>query len=238
MARGIFITFEGPEGCGKTTHARLLYDYLRKKRRGVVLTREPGGTRTGELVRQVLLHSRNARISDLAELFLFEACRAQIVRQVLRPALAKRAIVICDRYSDATLAYQGYGGGIPLATIKALNEVSTGALEPDLTILLDVDTATGLGRAKKKGVDRMEGKDLAYHRRVRAGYLALAKRWPSRIKIIRVRGSIEETQGFVRREAEIVIQKSEVRRQRSDVRGQTSEVRRQRSDVRGQTSVL
>jgi len=206
LRRGIFITFEGTEGCGKTTHARLIYEHLRKRSMTCVLTREPGGTKAGELVRRVLLHSRDARISDLAELFLFEACRAQIVREVLRPALAKKKIVICDRYSDATLAYQGYGGGIPRATIEALNVISTGGLEPDLTILLDIDTAAGLGRAKKKGVDRMEEKDLAYHRRVRSGYLALARRYPSRIKIIRVRGSIEETQGSVRREVERVIQ--------------------------------
>lgn len=205
LRRGIFITFEGPEGCGKTTHARLLYDYLKKKSMTCVLTREPGGTRTGELVRKVLLHSKNARISDLAELFLFEACRAQIVGEVLKPALAKNRIVICDRYSDATLAYQGYAGGIGLATIKALNEISTGGLKPDLTILLDVDTATGLGRAKKKGVDRMERKARAYHRRVRAGYLALAKSDPSRIRVVRVTGAISRTQELVRREVERVI---------------------------------
>jgi dTMP kinase len=205
LKKGVFITFEGPEGSGKTTHAKLLHGYLREKFRGCVLTREPGGTKLGERVRGVLLHAGDARISDLAELFLFEACRAQIAREVLRPALAKKNIVICDRYSDATLAYQGFGGGVPLAVIKTLNEISTGGLEPDLTILLDVDTATGLGRAKKKGVDRMERKVVAYHRRVREGYLALAKRCPSRIRVIGVRGSVEETQALVRLEADRVI---------------------------------
>jgi len=207
LKRGIFITFEGSEGCGKTTHAKLIRDWLRKRSYACVLTREPGGTGAGELVRRVLLHSKDARISDLAELFLFEACRAQIVDEVLRPLLAEKAIVICDRYTDATLAYQGYGGGIPHRTIDLLSEIATGGLKPDLTILLDVDTVTGLGRAKKKGADRMERKAAAYHRRVRAGYLALAKRYSSKIKVIRVKGAIGETQALVRREVERVIRK-------------------------------
>lgn len=200
MKRGIFITFEGPEGCGKTTHIKLMYDFLKSRSYDCVLTREPGGTRAGEEIRRLLLHEDGVAISDLAELFLFEAARAQIVEEVIEPALSKGKIVLCDRFSDATFSYQGYAGGVDLASISALDKVATSALAPDLTILLDIDTATGLERACKKGTDRMEKKDFEYHKKVRAGYLALAKKYPKRIKVIKVTGSIEETQRSVRRE--------------------------------------
>ena len=205
LRRGIFITFEGPEGCGKSTQAKLLCSYLAKRGYDCLHTREPGGTALGEQVRRVLLHSGGIAISDLSELFLFEACRSQIVGEIIKPALAKRKIVICDRFSDATLIYQGYGGGIGFETIRALDRIATTGLKPCLTILLDVDTVTGLRRAKGKGVDRMEKKDIAYHRRVRKGYLKLAKEEPKRIKVIKVTGSIQKTQALVRREVELVI---------------------------------
>jgi dTMP kinase len=205
--RGIFITFEGPEGCGKSTQSALVRRYLEDAGYDHVHTREPGGTRLGERVRDVLLHSKGISISDLTELFLFEAARSQIVREVIAPALNKNKIVICDRFSDATLSYQGYGGRIPLAAIRALDRIATGGVTPDLTILLDVDTMTGLRRARRKGLDRMERKDIAYHKRVRAGYLKLAKGSPGRIRVIRVTGSIEETQSAVRREVERVIRR-------------------------------
>ena len=207
LRRGIFITFEGPEGCGKSTQSRLLCGYLKRRSFRCFHTREPGGTGLGERVRQVLLHAGGIAIADLTELFLFEACRSQIVREVIRPQLGDRKIVICDRYSDATFSYQGYGGKISLKTIAALDKVATAGLIPDLTILLDVDTITGLKRAKKKGVDRMERKDIAYHRRVRAGYLALARQNPARIKVVKVRPVISDTQEAVRREVERVIQR-------------------------------
>lgn len=207
LRKGLFVTFEGPEGCGKSTHAKLLYGYLRSRGYPCLLTREPGGTKAGEAVRGVLLHARGARISSLAELFLFEACRAQIVEEVIAPALAGGAIVICDRYSDSTLCYQGYGGNVPLRAIEALDAVATGGLRPDLTILLDIDTVTGLRRAARKGSDRMEAKAIAYHRRVRSGYLALARKEPRRIEAIRVDGSIEETQARVRERVERVLRR-------------------------------
>jgi dTMP kinase len=206
MKRGFFITFEGPEGCGKSTQSMLLYDRL-KLSYDCVHTREPGGTPLGERVRSVLLHSGNVRISDLAELFLFEAARAQIVREVITPALAEMTIVICDRFSDATFSYQGYGGKVPLGSIKKLDRIATAGLKPDLTILLDIDTVTGLRRAKSKGVDRMEKKDLAYHRRVRSGYLRRAKAEPGRIKVIRVTDGIEKVQALVRKEVGRVIRR-------------------------------
>lgn len=205
LKSSLFITFEGPEGCGKSTQSRLLCEYLKKKGVDCIHTREPGGTKLGEKIREVLLHSDGVRISDLAELFLFEAARSQIVKEVIKPALKAGKVIICDRFSDATFSYQGYGGGLPMEIIRALDHVATGGLKPDLTILLDLDAATGLGRAQHKGVDRMEKKDLAYHKRVRRGYLELAKRHHKRIKVIKVIDTIEKTQGLVRREVDRVI---------------------------------
>ena len=205
LKRGIFITFEGVEGCGKSTHSRLLCDFLKGRGYSCFLTREPGGTKLGEEVRKILLHSDGIDISDLAELFLFEAARAQIVGESIKPGLAAGKIVICDRFSDATVCYQGYAGGVDLKAIETLNRVSSDGLKPDLTILLDVDTAMGLRRAKSKGIDRMERKKFAYHKRVRAGYLKLAKIYPKRIEVVKVAGTIKDTQTRVRREVERVI---------------------------------
>lgn len=197
MKRGIFITFEGTEGCGKSTQSKLLYDNLKAAGYPCVYTREPGGTALGEKIREIILHSDGIKISDLSELFLFEAARAQIVKEIISPALKANKIVICDRFSDATFSYQGYGGKIPVGIIKILDHVATGGLKPDLTILLDVDTLTGLRRAKRKGADRMEKKDIAYHKRVRSGYLDLARRYHKRIKVIRTSGTIEMTRRVV-----------------------------------------
>ncbi|MFA5146172.1 MAG: dTMP kinase [Candidatus Omnitrophota bacterium] len=207
LKRGLFITFEGPEGCGKSTHSRLLCEYLKGLSYGCIHTREPGGTDLGEHIRNVLLHSKDIEITDLAELFLFEANRAQIVEEVIRPNLKAGKAVVCDRFSDATFSYQGYGGRVPLYIVKAVDRVATGGLKPDLTILLDIDVRTGLKRARAKGIDRMEEKDLSYHRRVRSGYLKLAKGEPRRIKVVRVADSIDETQGSVRREVMRVIRR-------------------------------
>ena len=207
LKRGFFITFEGVEGCGKSTHSRLLCDLLKKRAYDSLLTREPGGTKAGEEIRRILLHSDGVNISDLTELFLFEAARAQIVTELIKPGLAAGKIVICDRFSDATICYQGYAGGVDLKLIKTLNKIATGGLKPDLTILLDVDTAIGLRRAKSKGIDRMERKKFAYHKKVRAGYSKLAKIYPNRIKVIKVDGSIEDTQMIVKKEVERVIQR-------------------------------
>jgi len=205
MKRGVFITFEGIEGCGKSTQSKLLYDSLKALKSRLVYTREPGGTALGERIREIILHSDGIKISDLSELFLFEAARSQLVKEVISPALKANKIVICDRFSDATFSYQGYGGKIPLEIIKALDRVATDGLKPDLTILLDLDTLTGLERAGRKGTDRMEKKYIAYHNRVRLGYLALARRNRGRIKVIKVADTIEMTQRAVAREVERVI---------------------------------
>jgi len=209
VSRGVFITFEGVEGCGKSTHSKLLFEYLKRSGYSVVHTREPGGTKLGEAVRRVLLDSPGICISDMAELFLFEACRAQIVKEIIRPALDGSCIVISDRFSDATFSYQGYGGRVDLKAIKTLDRVATTGVIPDLTILLDIDTIEGLRRARKKGIDRMEKKDLSYHKRVRAGYLKISKQSPGRIRRVEVSGRIDEVQTKIRREVGIVLRKFE-----------------------------
>ncbi|MDP3730629.1 MAG: dTMP kinase [Candidatus Omnitrophota bacterium] len=209
LKRGVFITFEGVEGCGKSTHSKLLFEYLKKSGYRAVHTREPGGTKLGEAVRRVLLDSPEINISDMAELFLFEACRAEIVKEIIRPALDESAVVISDRFSDATLSYQGYGGRVDIGAIKTLDRVATTGIVPDLTILLDIDILEGLRRARKKGIDRMEKKDLSYHKRVRLGYLKLLRQHPGRIKRVEVSGRIPEVQAKIRREVEIVLRKFE-----------------------------
>lgn len=205
LKKGIFITFEGIEGCGKTTHAKLLYKYLKDRGYKCVYTREPGGTRLGEEVRKILLNQRSVRISDQTELFLFEACRSQIVEEVIVPSLENKNIVICDRFTDATISYQGFGGGLDKKTIETLNRIASGGLVPDLTILLDVGTKEGLRRASIKGVDRIESKGLSYHEKVRRAYLMAAKIFPGRIKTVKACGEIPEVQERIRKEAENVI---------------------------------
>lgn len=207
LKKGIFITFEGSEGCGKSTHSRLLHDHLKKLGYECVITREPGGTGAGEEIRKILLHSDGVNISDMTELFLFESARAQITGEIIKPALDKKRVVICDRFSDATMAYQGYGGKVPVSKIKALDKIATGGIKPDLTLVLDIDTVTGLIRAKRKGCDRMEKKALAYHRRVRKGYLLIAKKEPARVKLVRVEDDINKTQSNIRSHVDSVIQR-------------------------------
>ncbi len=195
MAKGFFITLEGPEGSGKSTQTRLLCGWLRRQGLAVVHTREPGGTRIAEVVRRVLLHPKS-RIHPVTELFLYEAARAQHMAEVVRPALSRGRVVVCERFTDATEAYQGWGRGLPLAVIRALNRVATGGLKPHLTLLLDAPARQGLGRARalkkrlaahahrSRGGDRLEREPLSFHQRVRRGYHALARREPGRIRLI------------------------------------------------------
>ena len=179
----MFITFEGPEGSGKTTQISLLAAALAARGRSVLTTREPGGTRIGDAVRAVLLKADHTEMSERAESLLFNAARAQLVDQVIRPALDRGQTVLCDRYGDSTLAYQGYGHGQPLGPLRTLIDYATRGLTPALTIYLDLDAAAGLAR-KRSGDEgewnRMEEKALAFHQAVRQGYLemaALAPRW-------------------------------------------------------------
>ena len=190
--RGMFITCEGPEGSGKSTHSRALAERLRGCGLDVVQTREPGGTPTGEAIRQLLQHN-GAGESPVAaaEVLLFCASRAQLTTQVIAPALARGAWVVCDRFTDSTLAYQGYGRGFDTRILRELNAFATAGLTPDLTLLFDVDTATGFERLRTRtaasqhpATDRFEGEPAAFHEKIRAGFLALAAAEPYRFHIL------------------------------------------------------
>jgi len=176
MQKGFFITFEGPEGSGKSTQARLLYGALKEREYPVKLVREPGATRVGEEIRQVLLR-KGEEIEPLTELLLYQAARAQNTRENILPLLNRGGIVISDRYAHSSLAYQGYGRGLPLEEIQRINRLVCGGLIPDLTVLLDLDPEQGLDRVKKEGFDRLEGEDLKFHRQVREGYLQLSQNY-------------------------------------------------------------
>ena len=196
MTSGIFITFEGGEGCGKSTQIKLLVAALQERGCDVLQVREPGGTAVGEKVRSILLDKANDGMDSLAELMLYEAARAQIVAEVIRPALDAGKVVLCDRFFDSTIAYQGYGRGLDPEMIGRLNMIATSGLVPDLTILLDMDVEAGLRRAK--GVtggdgegDRIESAGLAFHQRIRAGFAALAQQHPERIALIDASGDID-----------------------------------------------
>lgn len=199
MGKGIFITFEGPEGSGKSTHIKLLAAYLRSKRHRVRLTREPGGSALAAGIRSLLLDGQDG-LSPMAELFLYEADRAQHVHEVVLPALRKGETVLCDRYTDSTVAYQGFGRGLDKKTIEALNRIASQSLKPSRTILLDVPVERGLKLAKKKKNkhDRLERAGLSFHRRVRNGFLALARREPKRFRVVRQQATIGATQEQIR----------------------------------------
>jgi len=185
--RGKFITFEGPEGGGKTTHARRLVAALEQAGHKVVYTREPGGTPTGEAIRDILQHDKagEAPCSE-TEVLLFAASRAQLVRHVIIPALVRGEWVVCDRFADSTTAYQGFGRGFSVEQMIAINEFAINGAQPDLTILLDLPVSDGFERLHQRGgkKDRIECEALDFHERVRAGYLELAHRWPERFRIV------------------------------------------------------
>ena len=204
---GWLITFEGIEGCGKTTQARLAGEFLNRRQIPFILTEEPGGTPLGKRIREMLLTKDRFEPCAKAELLLFAADRAQHVREVIKPALAGGKVVLCDRFIDATVAYQGFGRGMDLDLIETLNVFATGSLRPDLTLLFDLPVETGLMRVKArtatKGLkaidDRFEGKEQAFHRKVREGYLQAAACEPDRFRIIDATGEISRIQGEVQR---------------------------------------
>lgn len=187
---GAFITFEGIEGSGKSSQMAMLGEFLRGKGLRVEATREPGGTRIAEAIRNILLSPQYREMADLTELFLYEACRAQHVQEFMRPLLEAGATLLCDRFSDSTLAYQGYGRGMDRDLVDCLNDVATGGLRPDLTILLDCPVEVGLRRSwerlqregNAKAESRLEEEEVAFHERVRAGFLAIAREDPDRVK--------------------------------------------------------
>jgi len=190
--RGLFISFEGPDGAGKTTQVACLARALEAAGRRVVCVREPGGTPLGEDIRAILLDGIYG-VAPVAEMFLYLAARAQLVAQEIRPALERGYTVVSDRYLDSTVAYQGFGRGLDLASLEAANRLATGGLVPDLTILLDLPVEVALERAQKgRARDRLEGEALSFHRRVREGYLWLARQHPGRIRVVDARGSVAE----------------------------------------------
>ncbi len=192
--KGRFISFEGIEGTGKTTQARLLAEYLSGKRFPVVLTEEPGGTSIGLRIREAILAVEHTEMHSLTELLLYSADRCQHLYEKVLPSIRSGKIVITDRFSDSTLAYQGFGRGIDMELIRALDKITTDGLRPDLTLLLDINVETGLRRNRGANkVDRMELEDISFHEKVRAGYLDLARREPKRIKVIDASRGIEET---------------------------------------------
>lgn len=190
-----FITIEGPDGSGKSTQARLLADHLKDKGYEVLFTREPGGTEIGDQIRRVIMSLDNKRMSPQAEFLLFSASRAQLVREVIQPKLAAGGVVVCDRFYDSSLAYQGYGHQLDLDQLRSVTRFVTGGLVPDLTLLLDLPSEVGLNRRKEAGLwNRLDDYDLAFHERVRDGYLRLAEAEPQRWVVIDATRSKAEIQ--------------------------------------------
>ncbi len=196
----MFITFEGPEGSGKSTQIRLLAEFLRARGLSVEVVREPGGTPIGDQVRHVLHDTANTAMSPEAEVLLYSASRAQLVSQRIRPSLAAGRVVLCDRYADSTMAYQGYGRGLDLGMLAALTEIATGGLKPDLTLLLDLDVSAGLSRRRVRGeeMNRLDLEAVAFHERVREGYRLLANADPERWVRIQADRSVDVVAADIR----------------------------------------
>ncbi len=203
MKQGRFISFEGIEGCGKTTQIGLLSDYLTRREMPFTITREPGGTAVGEGIRKILLHSETIHLTAASELLLFYASRSQNMTEKIIPALNRGETVICDRFYDASMAYQGYGRGIPIEFIEKVTELVCEGYHPDLTILLDIEPSIGLTRARTRNTARAEDEgrfemeNLEFYTRIRNGYLALAEREPKRIRVIEADNSIEHVHGSI-----------------------------------------
>jgi dTMP kinase len=190
--RGKFITFEGGEGCGKSTQSRLLVETLRAEGRAIVATREPGGSPGAELIRALLVEGEPGRWDALTEMLLMTAARRDHVENTIRPALDAGSWVVCDRFIDSTIAYQGYGGGVDLGFIARVSSAVVSSVRPDLTIVLDIPVELGLARAKERagGEDRFERKGIEFHRRLRNGYLEIAMAEPERCAVIPAEGDV------------------------------------------------
>jgi dTMP kinase len=198
----MFITFEGPDGSGKTTQIALLAAFLRQQGYDVLTTREPGGTAIGDQIRTCLHDVRNADMTSAAEILLYSASRAQLVQEVIRPALASGITVICDRFADSTMAYQGYGRGLDLEALAFITRFATGGLEPDLTFLLDMDVEAGIHRRARGGeeMNRMDLQKASFHRRVREGYLQMVASQPQRWIVIDAERPVNVVQAAIREE--------------------------------------
>ena len=189
---GLFITLEGIDGCGKSTQAALLAEKIEAAGREVVRLREPGGTRISEKVREILLDPENAEMADECELLLYEASRAQLVRQVVVPALERGAVVLCDRFYDSTFAYQAGGRSLDDALVERCNELGCCGVHPDRTVVLDLDVERALVRATADGTDRLEAEGVAFQQRVRDAYLRLAEAEPARVRLVDADGGVDE----------------------------------------------
>lgn len=208
----LFVTLEGPEGCGKTTQAALLAEHLRQQGHDVLATREPGGTSIGDQIRRVLTSLDNIAMHPRTEILLFSASRAQLVHEVILPHLKAGGVVICDRFYDSTLAYQGYGHGLDLEVLRQITAFATGGLVPDLTLLLDLPVEEGLRRRRKDGDwNRLDAYSLEFHRRVRQGYLELARQEPERWVVIDAARPAEAVWPDVRRAVETRLARADAR---------------------------
>ncbi len=196
----MFITFEGPEGSGKSTQIRLLVEWLWAQGREVVLTREPGGTVIGDQIRGVLHDVDNTAMAASAEILLYSASRAQLVNELVRPSLAANKIVLCDRFFDSTYAYQGYGRGLDLASLQMITRFATGGLKPDLTLMLDIDVSRGIARRvdNNEEMNRLDLEKIEFHERVRQGYFALIDAEPDRWRVIDADRPIDVIQSELR----------------------------------------
>ena len=201
----MFITFEGIEGCGKTTQIDLLFNYLRGKGYKIIKTREPGGTAFGETLRETFLKT-DSKVSPMCELLIFAAMRAQHVEELIEPALRDGYIVLCDRFSDATYAYQGYGRGLDLSTIRTLNDLSAHGISPDLTIILDCPAREGLTRkARSAEMDRFEREEISFHNRIRKGYKELAKQNRDRFLVLDGTDNVKTIQSAIRKKIGVIL---------------------------------
>ncbi len=189
MKKGCFITFEGADGCGKTTQSKLVQEYLENSGYEVIWTREPGAKGLGRNIRELLLHY-DGEVAPMCEAFLFLADRAQHIEHLIKPAVDEGKIVICDRHTDSTIAYQGYGRGEDIKQLKYLNSLATGDIKPDLTFVFDVSTEVAQKRVGDEK-DRMESAGMEFHKKVRQGYLEIAKQEPERVKVIDANNNIE-----------------------------------------------
>lgn len=200
---GIFITMEGPDGSGKTTQIDLLKKYLEHRGYDIVIAREPGGTTIGEAIREIILNPDYKEMGHMTELLLYASARAQLVNQVIKPALAEGKAVICDRFVESSAVYQGIGRGLGVDTVYEVNNFALGDVKPKLTIFMDLDAEDGIKRKKKQAeLDRMEQEDLSFHKRVVEGYRQLAKLYPERIVPINATLPIDEIHSMIVQEVE------------------------------------
>jgi dTMP kinase len=217
MSRGLFITLEGIDGTGKSTQLRLLARHLKQRGLAVRATREPGGTKVGERIRKILLASSTTRLAPLAELALMYAARAQHLQEVIRPVLAQGKIVVSDRYNDASLAYQGYGRELGVETVRALDRVICGQTQPDLTVVLDLaprlslERAQGREKRRESKQGRFESLGMSFHKRVRDGYLAIARMEPHRVKVVQADRPVGEIQAEIRELVDAFLARRRVR---------------------------